>query len=223
VRILAVDTTTERGSVAISDGEELLGELRLLLGSGATHSERLLPGVDFLLQSLALPLDAIEGYAVATGPGSFTGLRIGISTVQGLALGHARPCLGLSSLDVLAARARGLGSATAALMDAWRGEVYASLYDADGAPLLGPLAEPAANFARRAPKGAAYLGGGALRYREAILAQDPSALFPARGLFLAGSLARLAAPRLGRGEGQDPEALRPLYVRDAGAAVQPAR
>jgi tRNA threonylcarbamoyladenosine biosynthesis protein TsaB len=221
VRILAVDTTTERGSVAITDGEELLGELRLTLTSGATHSERLLPGVDFLLRSLCLPLESIDGFAVTTGPGSFTGLRIGISSVQGLALGHARPCLGLSTLDVLAARARGAAPATAAVMDAWRAEVYAALYDAQGALLLGPVAEPAASFAKRAPRGAAYIGGGALRYREAILAYDASALFPERSLFLAATLARLAAPRLARGEGTGPEQLRPLYVREAVAAAKP--
>ena len=221
--ILAVDTTTERASVAILDGEELRGELRLRLASGATHSERLMPGVDFLLQSLGVPLQSIDGYAVTTGPGSFTGLRIGISSIQGLALGHARPCVGISTLDVLAARAHGLGSAVAAVMDAWRDEVYAALYGADGSRLLGPFAEPAASFARRAPPGAAYIGGGALRYREAILAQDARAVFPERSLFLAGTLARLAAPRLARGEGQGPEALRPLYVRDAGATVKPVR
>jgi tRNA threonylcarbamoyladenosine biosynthesis protein TsaB len=223
VRILAVDTTTERASVAIADGAELLGELRLQLASGQTHSERLMPGVDFLLQSLSLPLASIGGYAVATGPGSFTGLRIGISSIQGLALGQPRPCLGVSTLDVLAERAKGAAPAIAAVMDAWRDEVYAQLYGADATPLAGPFAEAAASFARRVPRGAAYIGSGALRYREAIRAEDPGALFPERSLFLAGTLARLASPRLARGEGQDPDALRPLYVRDAGAVVQPAR
>jgi len=223
VRILAVDTTTEKGSVAVSDGGEVIGEVRLQLTSGATHSERLLPGVDFLLQALGCPLQSIDGYAVATGPGSFTGLRIGISSVQGLALGHPRPCLGVSTLDVLALRARGAAATTAAVMDAWRDEVYAALYDAEGRLQQGPFAEPAGSFAERVPAGTAYIGGGALRYREAIRAHDAGALFPERSLFLAGTLARLAEPRLARGEGHGPEALRPLYVRGAGAAVKAAR
>jgi tRNA threonylcarbamoyladenosine biosynthesis protein TsaB len=223
VRILSVDTTTERGSVAITDAGELLGELRLLLPSGATHSERLMPGVDFLLQALGCPLASLDGYAVATGPGSFTGLRIGISTVQGLALGHPRPCLGVSTLDVLAARARGESAVTAAVLDAWRDEVYAALYDAAGTLQQGPFAEPAADFARRAPPGAAYIGSGALRYRETLVSHDPSAVFPERSLFLAGTLGRLAGPRLAAGLGHGPEALRPLYVRGAGASVKAAR
>ena len=218
MRILAVDTSTERGSVAITQDGAPRAELRLQLGAGATHSERLLPGVDFLLRSLGWRVSDLDGYAVASGPGSFTGLRIGISSVQGLALAHARPCLGVSTLELLAARARGAAPALAALVDAWRGEVYAALYDADGGLRLGPFAESAESFARRVPAGAAYVGSGALRYRDAIRACDPGALFPERSLFLAGTLAALADPRLRAGLGHGPEALRPLYVRDAGAA-----
>jgi tRNA threonylcarbamoyladenosine biosynthesis protein TsaB len=223
VRILAVDTTTERGSVAVVEGAELLGELRLKLGSGRTHSERLMPGVDFLLRALDVPLDSIDGFAVATGPGSFTGLRIGISSIQGLALGQPRPCLGVGTLELLAARIRGRAAALAAVMDAWRDEVYAALYDEKGVLQQGPFAEPAASFVRRAPRGTAYVGGGALRYRDTITAHDAEALFPERSLFLAGTLGLLAEPRLAAGLGHGPEALRPLYVRDAGAVAKAAR
>lgn len=221
MRILAVDTTTERGSVAVVENGELLGELRL--HAGAAHSRRVLPAVDFLLQGLDSPLSSIDGYAVATGPGSFTGLRIGISTVQGLALGHPRPCLGVSALDVLAVRARGAAESLAAVMDAWRGEVYAALYDGLARLQEGPFAEHPEVFARRAPKRSAYLGAGALRYREAILAHDGEAVFPERSLFLAGTLGRLAEPRLAAGEGHGPEALRPLYLREVDAAVKARR
>lgn len=220
MRILAVDTTTERGSVAVVESGELLGELRLR--AGAAHSKRILPAIDFLLKGLDSPLASIEGYAVATGPGSFTGLRIGISTVQGLALGQPRPCLGVSALDVLAARARGAAGALAAVMEAWRDEVYAALYDGEARLREGPFVEPPAALVRRAPKHSAYIGAGALRYRDTILAHDREAVFPQRGLFLAGTLGRLAEPRLVAGEGHGPEALRPIYLRPA-AAVQAPR
>lgn len=223
MRILAVDTTTECSSVAVVENGELLGELRLRLSSGATHSQRLMPAVDFLLQGLDSPLSSIDGYAVTTGPGSFTGLRIGISTVQGLALGHPRPCLGVSALDVLALRARGTAGALAAVMDAWRGEVYAALYDGLARLREGPFAEPPEVFVRRAPKRSAYLGAGALRYRDELLAHDGEAVFPQRSLFLAGTLGRLAEPRLAAGEGHGPEALRPLYLREVDAAVKARR
>jgi tRNA threonylcarbamoyladenosine biosynthesis protein TsaB len=220
VRILAVDTTTERGSVAVVDSGQLLAELRLQ-GDG-THSQRLLPAIDFLLTGLGSTLEAVDGYAVTTGPGSFTGLRIGISTIQGLALGHPRPCLGVSALDVLAARMRGAAQTLAAMMDAWRDEVYAALYDGEARPRSGPFVEAPARFLERVPAGAAFLGSGVDRYREIVRTRDPGARFPERSLFLAGTLGRLAEPRLSRGEGGDPARLRPLYVREADA-LKPRR
>lgn len=219
MRILAVDTTTERGSVAVADSSELLGELRL--ASDVTHSQRVLGGIDFLLRGLGLALEAIDGYAVATGPGSFTGLRIGISTVQGLALGQPRPCLGVSALDVLAVRARGSAAVLVAMCDAWRDEVYGAIYDAEARLLAGPFVEAPARFLARVPAGAAFVGAGAARYREAVRAHDPGARLCERSLFLAGTLARMAEPRLARGEGHGPEQLRPLYVRAVDAQKLP--
>ena len=212
MRVLAVDTTTVRGSVAVAEDDEVRGEVRLLSPDG--HSRRLVPAIDFLLASLGLhPVD-VEGFAVTTGPGSFTGLRIGLSTVQGLALASDRRCLGVSALDVLAARSAGLAPAIVAMVDAYRGEVYGALYDGAGRPAgAGAVERPEALLAR-APEGAAFVGDGVLRYRELILSRRPSALFPPRSLYLAGTLARMAAPRLGRGEGVPPAQLRPLYLRE---------
>jgi tRNA threonylcarbamoyladenosine biosynthesis protein TsaB len=218
VRILAVDTTTERASVALVDRGELLGELRSV---ASVHSTRLMPGLDVLLKASEGGLAAVEGYAITLGPGSFTGLRVGISTIQGLALGHPRPCLGVSALDVLASRARGTSETIAAVMDAWRDEVYGALYDHEGRLREGPFCEPPADFARRAPAGAAFIGSGALRYRATLLASASEPLFPERSLFLAATLARLAEPRLAAGEGRGPETLRPLYLREAAALPAP--
>lgn len=213
MRVLGVDTTSEWGSVAVVDGGEALAELRLR--GDVSHSRRLLPAIEFLLAGLGSSPDALDGYAVALGPGSFTGLRVGISTVQGLALGHPRPCLGLSTLDALAARARGAAATLVAMTDAWRDEVYAAVYDAEARLREGPYVEPPRELLRRLPAGSAYLGSGAVRYRELLLAHDPAAVLPERSLFLAATLARLAEPRLASGEGHGPERLRPFYVREA--------
>jgi tRNA threonylcarbamoyladenosine biosynthesis protein TsaB len=208
-----MDTTTPRGSVAFADTEVVLGEVRLT--SPTPHSTRLLAAVEFLLDGLGLSPLEIEGYAVTTGPGSFTGLRVGIGTVQGLALGSGRPCLGVPALDVLAARIRGTASHLVAMTDAFRGEVYAALYDGEARPLGGPrLCAPAA-FLRDVPVAAAFLGDGATRYRSQVLDSCPAAVFSERSLYLAGTLARLAQPRLVAGEGAGPELLRPLYLRGA--------
>ena len=212
MRVLAVDTTTERGSVAVTEGDSVSGEVRLLSSEG--HSRRLLPAVDFLLQSLGLRAADLDAFAVTTGPGSFTGLRVGLSTVQGLALGTGKPCLGVSALDVLAARNAGAASAIVALMDAYRGEVYGALYDGEGRIVGEASVGRPDTIVAHAPEIAAFVGDGAPRHRELILSLRPRALFPARSLFLAGSLGRLAAPRLGRGEGGPPASLRPLYLRE---------
>jgi tRNA threonylcarbamoyladenosine biosynthesis protein TsaB len=210
VRVLAVDTTTERGSVALAEDDTVRGEVRLLSPDG--HSRRLLPAVEFLLGSLGLRPAEVEGFAVTTGPGSFTGLRVGLSTVQGLALGSGRPCLGMSALDVLAARIAGAATVTVAVMDAYRGEVYARVYDGAGRPSGPPSVEAPEALLARVAGGAAFVGDGVERYRELFLSR-PGAVLPARGLYLAGTLGRLAAPRLRAGEGTAPAELRALYLR----------
>jgi tRNA threonylcarbamoyladenosine biosynthesis protein TsaB len=212
VRVLAVDTTTERGSVALTEGESVRGEVRLVSPEG--HSRRLLPAVDFLLQSLGLRAADLDAFAVTTGPGSFTGLRVGLSTVQGLALGTGRPCLGVSALDVLAARNAGAAPTVVALMDAYRGEVYGAVYDGEGRVRGRASVERPEALVARAPDVAAFVGDGARRHRDLILSLRPRAIFPARSLFLAGTLGRMAAPRLARGEGVPPAELRPLYLRE---------
>jgi tRNA threonylcarbamoyladenosine biosynthesis protein TsaB len=212
VRVLAVDTTTERGSVAVTEDDSIRGEVRLVSPEG--HSRRLLPAVDFLLQSLGLRAADVDAFAVTTGPGSFTGLRVGLSTVQGLALGTGKPCVGVSALDVLAARNAGAAPAIVALMDAYRGEVYGALYDGEGGIQGRASVERPEALVARVAEVAAFVGDGAQRHRQLVLSLRPRAVFPARSLFLAGTLGRMAAPRLARGEGVPPAELRPLYLRE---------
>jgi tRNA threonylcarbamoyladenosine biosynthesis protein TsaB len=213
VRILAVDTTTDRESVAVAEEGVVRGEVRVVVADD--HSRRLLPAVSCLLQSLGLRPRDLEGFAVTTGPGSFTGLRVGISTVQGLALAAGAPCLGVSALDVLAERARGSARLLVPLVDAYRGQVFGAVYDAEARRLTDPVAEPPEAFLARVGGPAAFLGAGAERYRDVVARARPDAVFPACSLFLAGTLARLAAPRLAAGEGGPPDRLRPQYLRDA--------
>ena len=212
--ILAVDTTTERESVAVIEAGAVRAEVRLHAGDG--HSRRLLPAIAFLLDSLGIAPGAVEGYAVTAGPGSFTGLRVGLSTVQGLALAARRPCLGLSALDVVAVRFAGTAPVLAVMAEAFRSEVFAAAYDAEARPLVPAAAERPEAFLDRLPPGpAAFAGDGAQRYRALIHERRPGAVFPRRSLYLAGTLGLMAEPRLAAGQGIGPEALRPLYVRDA--------
>jgi tRNA threonylcarbamoyladenosine biosynthesis protein TsaB len=214
MRVLAVDTTSERESVALGENGVVRAETRLRTGS--RHSGSLLPAIAFVLESAGVPVGEVEGFAVVVGPGSFTGVRIGLSTIQGLALGASRPCLGVSTLDTLAATVRGEAATLVAMVDAARGDqVFAALYDSEGRRRGDPEAAGAADVAARIEGAAAFVGDGAERYRAEILAACPAAIFPARSLYLAGTLALIAEPRLARGEGVSPAVLRPTYLRAA--------
>ncbi len=152
---LAVDTTTNRGSFALARNGRLIEETR---GDGATtHGERLPGAIHTLLGRQGLTTADVDRYAVALGPGSFTGLRVGIATVQGLALAHGRPVVGMPVLDVLvdiAAQAVGVGAAPdliAPWVDARRGEVFSALYE----PAAGPPS-PAGPVGAEAAAGAGW-------------------------------------------------------------------
>src|SRR5512136_1199577 len=126
--ILAVDTTTPAGSVALLDGETLLGEANVL--SAATHSARLFRSIDFLFGSLGKGIQDVEAFAVAAGPGSFTGIRIGLGAVKSLAFASGRPVAPVSTLLALATKVGGCGEGLIApLLDARKDEIYAALFE----------------------------------------------------------------------------------------------
>jgi tRNA threonylcarbamoyladenosine biosynthesis protein TsaB len=221
VRILAVDTSGENGSVAFVEGGEARGEVRLRPPIG--HSLTLLPSIEFLLRALGIaPLD-VEGYAIALGPGAFTGVRVGLGTVQGLALASGRPCLGLSNLDVLAARIAGEADCLVAMVDAYRDEVWTRRYDREARPLGPAVRQAPADALAGLPASAALTGNGTVRYAALVAERAPEARVPARSPHLARTLGILAEPRLQAGEGVPPEALRPVYLRDADIRVSSAR
>lgn len=221
MRVLAVDTSGEQGSVALVEGGEARGEVRLRPPVG--HSVTLLPAVEFLLRALGLSPRDVDGYAIALGPGSFTGVRVGLSTIQGLALASGRPCLGLSNLDVLAARIAGEADCLVALVDAYRDEVWTRRYDASARPLGDAARQPPADALAGLPASCALTGNGTARYAALVAERAPHARVPARGPHLARMLGLLAEPRLAAGEGVGPEALRPVYLRDADIRVSSAR
>ena len=212
VTLLAVDTTSRRESVAVLRADQLLGAVHLECPD--THSRRVLPAAAFLLQTLGLGPQDLDGFAVAVGPGSFTGLRVGLSTVQGLALGTGRPCVGVSALDAVAWQARGTGATLAVMLDAGRGEVFAGLYSADGTPQgAGSRAAPRA-FVEQAPSSSCFVGEGAWRYGDVVRAAHPQARVLRGSEFLAEAVGRIGVQRLASGEGRPAASLRPLYLRE---------
>ena len=235
MRVLALDTTTLGGSVAlvIDDGDDLQ-DVRIVderAGDPSRpHVERLPGALVDLVSAHGLTLGDIDLFAVASGPGSFTGLRIGIATMQGAAFVCGRAVVGVPVLEAMAhVGSAGLaaGAVVGVWMDAHRREVFAALYrltyalecDPDRleeieAPTAG---DPVATLARW--QGAHYapdvfIGEGAERYRG-VVGPARIAATPA----LAGAIGRLAAARARRGETVSPAALHPLYVRRPDAEI----
>jgi len=213
VRVLAVDTTTSRGSAAVAGPEGILAEARVTTADG--HSRWLLPAVSVLLQGLGLDARDVDAFAVTVGPGSFTGLRVGLGSIQGLAMAAGRPCVGLSTLDVLAAAAAGSAVTIVALLDAFRGEVYAGVYDGEGRLRGDRCVGPLTRVLEGLPSGTAFVGEIDAPGREAIRSGVPGAVFPLTEAFLAGPLAVRALRMAKAGDTVPPSALRPLYLRSA--------
>ncbi len=209
--LLAADTTTENGSVALADEGEVVGEVRL--GRQQGHSASLLPALEFLLRSMGLAPGQVDVWAIAVGPGSFTGLRVGLSTIQGLALASAKPCVGVSALQANAAGVAGVAPHVVALMDALRQEVYGQVFDAEARPVGEPAVGRPEALLEEIPAGAAFVGDAVAACRTLIESRCPGASFPGRSPFLAADVARLACREAASGRTLPPDALRPLYLR----------
>jgi tRNA threonylcarbamoyladenosine biosynthesis protein TsaB len=233
MHVLALDTTTRDGSVALVDEHRVIEERR---GNGArSHAERLPGELIALAEARGLSVGAIDLFAVAAGPGSFTGLRIGIATIQGLALATGKKIVAVSALEALAQSAgRAPGTLIAAWMDARRHDVFAALYRVVDAPPFSPerlvevegaiVGDPATTLARwRHLRDASvtFVGDGAALYADAIgehqalgwevLSEPP---------LLAGAIGRMAVACAQRGETIDPAAVHPLYVRRPDVEVE---
>ncbi len=131
--ILAMDSTAVAASVALlTDGAPLAA---FHLDNGNTHSETLLPMVESVLRCTGKTVDDIDLFAVSAGPGSFTGVRIGVATVKGLAFGKGKPCVGVSTLEALAENLVPTGGLLCPVMNARRGQVYNALFRAENGAL----------------------------------------------------------------------------------------
>jgi tRNA threonylcarbamoyladenosine biosynthesis protein TsaB len=218
--VLALDTSSRAGSTALlRDGRVL----REAVGDPAMDPAARLPGdLAALLASASVELADVDLLAVSTGPGPFTGLRVGIATMQGLAMALGRPLIGVSAFDALAHLARAHPVATertrvATWIDAWRGDVFAAAYmhaREVAAPVVGRAEDVAAGL-----QGGAVLftGDGALAHREAIhtlLGPQASFTDPVAPP-LAGAVALLASDAHRSGLRPPPHAIQPVYVRRA--------
>lgn len=141
MRVLGIETSSERGSVALLDGETLVAFASH--EEPQAHGERLPGLMDAVMAESGCSRGSIDRLAVGTGPGSFTGLRVGIAFAQGIALGLARPVVGVGSLRAMATSVPGnVAGARCAVLDARRGEAFVAAYSLDGGELFAPVVVP---------------------------------------------------------------------------------
>ncbi len=214
LHILALDTTSRGGSAAVVRDGTLLSEW---CGDAAlTHGERLPGDLARTLDGAGIRASDLDLLAVAAGPGSFTGLRVGIAAVQGLAFAQGLRVVPVSTLEALASAARQLSEASlvGAWMDGQRGQVFAALYDRAGAELVPPTAAGPADVLdhwRLTDNTIAIIGDGATRYETVLRERLESRVQILPPPPLAGTIARIAFEQPHRAV--TPDAIVPIYVR----------
>ncbi len=221
--LLAVDTATEICGIALAVDGRIQAEL--MLSRGITHTQSVLSAIDALLAITGLTAGDLDAYAVTRGPGSFTGLRIGISTVKGLAFATEKPMVGISTLAVLAHQAPGSADLICPMMDARRNEVYWTLYRREKDGLKAIMAErvgPAAEVADAIQEPCQFIGNGVPVYRSVL---QQKLTHPAQWAGSAANdlrpavLAQQAWQQLQEGKTADPRTFEPVYLRKSDAEL----
>ena len=220
MKILAFDGTAKAATVAITDGDKPLGYTTI--DNGLTQSELLLPMAEDLLRSLKLGFSDVDLFATSVGPGSFTGVRIGVSLVKGLAFGRKIPCVGVSTLEALAENLLPLKGILVPCMDARRNQVYSATFRCDGANLerltedraiaLCDLAKELKEYEGEA----IYLSGDGYEVAKKALTSEGIKLSLTPELLIlenAVSVAKVAKRKYENGEAISDSELSPVYLR----------
>ena len=214
---MAVETSTLAGGVALLDGERLIGEY--LLDVRVTHSERLMPAIDRLLRDAGWTTASLEGLAVAVGPGSFTGLRIGLSAVKGLAWALGLGVAAVPTLEALAAALPFAAHPVCPVLHARKNEVYCSLYRWDGVTMRrqwDDLALAPEELASRLTEPTILLGDGA----ASIAARHARLAPPHRRTPSAAAVGVLGLGQFRAGEVVSATELVPFYLRPSEAELK---
>jgi tRNA threonylcarbamoyladenosine biosynthesis protein TsaB len=222
MKILGIETSTYAGSMAFAEDGKVLGEFFLNLGP--THSEKLIPMVDWLLGEVEMEKKEIEGIAVSIGPGSFTALRVGLSTAKGLAFSLGVPVVGVSSLEALALNIF-TNFNICSIIDAKKKEVFVAFFKFSDGHLIrisdDILISPQ-GLSEMIRERTVFIGDGAVLYRDFLMnALGELALFCPLNINSprASNCALIGARKLGDGWADDLSTLAPLYLRKAEAEI----
>lgn len=223
MKVLAIETATMAGGIAVIEDDTFIGEVRINVK--VAHAERVMTSVDWLLKASGLSINDIDAFAVSIGPGSFTGLRIGLSTAKGLSYAAKKLIVPVPTLDAFAAMLRFSAYTVCPMLDARKNEVYAGLYRWDNGECRKIIPETAiapAELLKEIKGRTIFTGEGAKMYRELIIEKlrgdavfaPPSAMSPS-----ASSVAEIAIEKLKGGITADPASLVPFYLRRSEAEI----
>lgn len=218
--VLGIESSGTAGGVALLAPGRLLGTVAF--SSTSLYSQRLMPSIQWLLERTGTQIQQISGFAVSRGPGSFTGLRIGMSVAKALAFANSAPIVGISTLEALALRAALTGFPVCPILDARQGHVYAALYRVNSPQQIETLHAPAAcaltDVAAWVTEPTVIAGDGAHKLAESLRALIGERFLPPSPLRSepsAEEIALLGLERLARGDADDPLLLEPDYLRQS--------
>lgn len=226
MKILAIDTSQKTVSAALLADNVIRADI--FVDGGRHHSETLLPVIEEVFRLAGLEPDAMDLFAVTIGPGSFTGLRIGATTIKGLALATGKPVVGVSTLDVLALNATPEGKhMICPMLDAQKNQVYTALYNPTKGPGMEKIREERIvavdSWLQELEADILFLGDGAVRYSPVIHGRFSSAARIAEGHLnhvKAAAVAFLARDKFERGEQLDLLTFTPCYLRPSEAEAR---
>lgn len=224
MKILAVDTSANIATVAITENDRLLAEY--YLHHGKTHSQTLMPMIQDVMSRLELNPEEMDLFAASVGPGSFTGLRIGVTTVKALAYSMKKPVVGVPTLDALAYNIQSKDSWICPMMDARNRQVFTAVYQwrkeypIRSTEYVGIPVEEVVSLLKAKEGKVTFLGDGAELHREFLLKElGEQCQFPNYNLFhqRAASVAQLAFIKHEKGQGEDSFDMLPFYLRKSQA------
>jgi tRNA threonylcarbamoyladenosine biosynthesis protein TsaB len=221
--ILGIETATMTGGVALLNEKRLISEYTLNVRT--THTARLMPVIDQILRDSSIDKSEIDGIAISTGPGSFTGLRIGLATAKGLALGLSIPLLGVPTLDALARNVPFAAYQICTILDAKKKEVYASLFRYEDDALVRKMpyqVTPPSDLMAQIHEKTIFLGDAVNVYRQLIVEKLGNlAVFApyAQRLPRSAIVAEMGLLKLKAADHLDITSAEPLYIRPSDAEM----
>jgi len=238
--ILALDTTSRHASISIAGDEEI--RLEYNFATRAELSASLVPSIEFVLNSVPVKLEDIDIFGIGVGPGLFTGIRVGLSTLKGLLMGTSKPVVPVVTLDAVAYKYRESSKTVVSMIDARRNEVYVSVYgfsemqpkqllapelvhidqlEQHLAPLKSDNSEPYITFADRP---LLFVGSGSEAHWPKLKSQFRGAKIHRRSCFLASEICKITYQRYSQQDYiTDLQQLMPLYIRKSDAEQNYAR